>query len=158
MCKYEGYYRNDFRSGKGTFDCANGTKYEGHWHQDERCGEGKMNMIPELERGNPRRLYIGGMDGMYRPAVYEGEWVRKRGTVCGVREGKGKIILPNGDQYKGEFVGGNLTGTGEVIFASGKVRKCLFKHSGIVKYLSEGEVTADIAMQYMMELKDRRKL
>ena len=70
----------------------------------------------------------------------------------------GKIILPNGDQYKGEFVGGNLTGTGEVIFASGKVRKCLFKHSGIAKYLSEGEVTADIAMQYMMELKDRRKL
>ena len=65
-----------------------------------------MNMIPELERGNPRRLYIGGIDGMYRPAVYDGQWVRKKGTVCGVREGKGEIVMPNGDRYRVSVLNG----------------------------------------------------
>ena len=155
MCSYEGCFQNDFRSGKGVFKCANGTQYVGEWFQDERCGHGKMDMIPELERGNPRRMYIGGVDGLYRPAEYEGQWVRKRGTVCGVREGKGEFVMSNGDRYRGEFTNGSLSGTGEVIFVSGKCRKCVFKDNGIVKYLSHEEATADAALAYMMELADR---
>ena len=58
--------------------------------------------------------------------------------------------------FKGEFSSGELSGTGEVIFASGKCRKCLFKHNGIEKYLSQEEVVADAAAAYMMELVDRK--
>ena len=56
---------------------------------------------------------------------------------------------------QGEFTSGSLNGTGEVIFATGKCRKCLFKYSGIVKYLSAAEATADAALAYMLDLKKR---
>jgi hypothetical protein len=157
MCRYEGHFRDDFRHGRGIFECANGTRYEGEWMCDERCGQGTMTMIPELERGNPRRLYIGGMDGMYRPAQYDGEWKRQKGSSCGVRDGEGAIVMPDGMRLEGQFDSGSLNGTGLVVFPSGKRRRALFKHNGIVKYLSEAEVNAGMMLEYLQGVREERK-
>ena len=124
---------------------------------DERCGKGKMTMIPELERGNPRRMYIGGVDGMYRPTQYDGDWQRQKGSSCGVRHGEGAITMPDGTRMEGQFENGSLNGTGIIVFPSGKRRRALFKHNGVVKYLSEAEVKAGMMIEYMQDIRGRRK-
>jgi len=151
QCHYKGYFHEGCRHGDGTFECCDGKKYTGAWVRNSRAGYGRMEMIPELEKGNPRRNYMGGLDGMYRPEIYEGEWVDKVGMTGGCREGKGSIMFSNGIKYEGQFVGGHLEGTGKVTYKDGTSFHALFKHSGLVKKLSAAEKTQEDIVKFMIK-------
>ena len=150
-CQYIGNFHEGCRHGKGMLECADGKKYEGNWVRNNRVGYGRMEMIPELEKGNPRRNYSGGVDGMYRAEIYEGNWVDKVGMPGGCREGEGFIQFSNGIKYTGDFIGGHLQGTGEVEYKNGHRYRALFLHSGLIKYLGEAEKKQDDIVRFLQK-------
>ena len=109
-----------------------------------------MELIPELEKGNPRRNIWVVLTVCTVPRRTK-EWVDKVGMPGGCREGKGSIQFSNGIKYTGDFIGGHLQGTGEVEYKNGHRYRALFKHSGLIKYLGEAEKKQDDIVRFLQK-------
>lgn len=80
-CVYRGEWKDDLFHGRGTYSCCDGRKYEGQYVRGKRQGYGTQSLVPKSQKGDPARLYCGGMSGLYRPYVYTGLW--SRNAPCG---------------------------------------------------------------------------
>ena len=103
---YDGGWKSDKKSGKGTMVYASGNVYVGDWVGDVKNGRGKMTWITSGES-------------------YEGEWVdgRPHGEGEHVWERSGDAEdgawFNTKNQYKGEFKAGLRHGTGVFLYATG---------------------------------------
>lgn len=116
FCTYEGSWWENHFHGEGVFTCMDNRSYTGQWRRGRRHGWGTMIMCPLTQRGDPRRMDIGGMGGLYRPVVYRGQW------DDGTRQGKGTIEYANGTKVSGDLVNGVHVGHATWMFPSGHVR------------------------------------
>lgn len=91
-CIYKGEWSKDVFHGDGTFYCCDGRKYAGKYCRGKRHGYGTQRLVPRQERGDPKRMFCGGVDGLYRPYEYVGEWVNDR--PCG--KGSTRFAPPYG--------------------------------------------------------------
>lgn len=124
---YEGEWADGMRNGQGTYTSTDGDGYvyEGEFKNNERSGKGTMNWeaedgtpwIYEGEFENGKRSGKGtmkwGKDG--ETAVYEGDfaddWINGYGTCT----------WPSGQSYEGEWKNGKLNGRGALTYADGSV-------------------------------------
>ena len=111
-CRYVGDWKNSQFHGCGEFTCVDGRYYKGEWVQGKPHGPGELFMLPEHHAGDPDRLFVGGVDAMYRIIRHEGMF------EAGVRNGAGKSFYSNGDTVEGEFDRGRPVG------------RCTYTHSG----------------------------
>lgn len=140
FCSYEGYFTDGHFHGNGCFSCVDGRRYEGHWRRGRRHGWGSQNMAPSDERGDPRRQFIGGVDGMYRVYGYIGEWVDGR------RTGKGTVEYPGGVRVTGEFNDGKLEGEAKYTYEKqGSMRRALFRDGTRIQWLGPAVQDPDVA-------------
>ena len=104
--RYEGDFKNDKITGKGTYIWKNGCQYTGDFVNGEMNGEGKFTWPNGSE--------------------YEGEYAN------GIREGLGKLTWSNGKVFKGIFKKGKPKGKGileyggnkyNVVYKNGSFRK-----------------------------------
>jgi len=91
--RYEGFFKNDKKDGKGTYYFNDGNKYYGDWIDDVRNGRG----IFYYQNGDK----------------YEGEF------VDGKKHGKGTYYYNNGDKYEGDFVNDERTGKAKIKYKKG---------------------------------------
>eukprot|EP01041_Mallomonas_annulata_P007180 gene7180-14628_t len=92
-CMYSGQWSFGKFNGLGTFSCCNGRSYSGQWKDGHKHGKGIMKYLRHREAGDPRHMFMGGVDSMYRPCEYEGI-----------------LRYLNGDEIEGEFLNGFLEG------------------------------------------------
>jgi hypothetical protein len=116
--KYFGEWKDDLRSGVGTYTWADGKrKYVGEWKDDKFNGHGNIN----LHDGNN---YVGGWkddkkhgQGTFtwgNGSKYIGEWKND------LRNGQGTYTANLGDKYVGEFKDAKFHGQGTYTWADGK--------------------------------------
>ena len=142
-CSYEGEYRDGHFHGRGCYQCIDGRRYEGGWRRGRRHGWGVQVMIADGERGDPRRHFMGGVDALYRPVQYSGEW------ADGVRAGQGVLEYANGLRMCGDLDEGRFDGTVKVVWpdppqSGGKSegeRLALFRRGARVAWLPAGAAT-----------------
>ena len=114
--RYIGSFKNGKREGKGIMQFFSDlsvdndyNKYEGNWSDDKMNGYGKLSTMK----------YDNGTDTLVK-IIYEGEFVNDEQACFGACQtkttGNGRKIFPNGDVYNGDFVNGNIQGTGVVKF------------------------------------------
>ena len=140
FCSYEGYFTDGHFHGHGCFSTVDGRQYDGQWRRGRRHGWGSCIMAPLDERGDPRRQFMGGIDGMYRIYGYIGEWDDGR------RTGKGTIEYPGGVRVTGEFVDGKCEGEAKYTFEGlGTMRRALFRGGSRVQWLGPAEEDPDVA-------------
>ncbi|NOT92254.1 MORN repeat-containing protein [Ferruginibacter sp.] len=84
--RYEGYWVENSKEGKGTFTYKNGEKYVGDWKKGDKDGFGVYTW-PNGER-------------------YEGNWVKN------LKSGKGTLTYQNGEKFIGEWRGDKRNGNG----------------------------------------------
>ncbi len=87
--KYKGELKDDKREGYGIMHYLIGDTYEGQWTNDKLNGEGEKHALPDhsgVYEWKNRDKYIGSFNNSKR-------------------EGKGKLLLKNGNFYQGEFKG-----------------------------------------------------
>ena len=109
--KYEGYWVNNKKHGKGVFTYKNGARYEGNFENDMKSGAGKF-------------YWPGGdrFEGTFKDDdFYEGKLFFYDGKVCsgrfsrGVLNGKGRCVDKKGEIIEGAFSNGKLNGEGKII-------------------------------------------
>jgi hypothetical protein len=62
--------------------------------------QGVQQYLKDGEEGDPERMYIGGIDSMYRTRTYSGTWMEN------VRVGHGVLTYVTGDTIEGVFRNG----------------------------------------------------
>lgn len=78
---FDGYWKDNKPDGLGTFNYATGVVYSGNFKNG--------------------RFHNYGVVSCTRTGMkYEGEWVN------GFREGKGRLVYPDGSFYDGDWLGG----------------------------------------------------
>ncbi len=91
--KYEGYFKDGNRDGKGTLTYPNGNKYVGEFMGDKINGQGTATMINGTK-------YVGEFkDGRFN--------------------GQGTFTFANGNKYVGEFKDGKRNGPGTMFASNG---------------------------------------
>ncbi|CAM9399332.1 unnamed protein product, partial [Discosporangium mesarthrocarpum] len=118
-CVYEGGWKREGHwDGEGKFRCVDGRRAEGTWREGLLHGWGTSLLMLESERGDPRRMHIGGIGGLYRVYRYSGQWVE------GQRQGLGVAEYANGDRLIGVFVRTHIHGYGLYVFGDSlKIRQ-----------------------------------
>ena len=91
--RYEGEFKDDKRTGRGTYYWASGNRYEGEFVDGDFNGWGK-------------KYWASGKR-------YEGEWKNDK------RTGRGTFYWANGDRYEGELKDDKRTGRGTFYHANG---------------------------------------
>ena len=104
-----------------------GTKYIGPYKNDVQDGLGKnitkegKELVAFFKDGNVIKgksiMYYNepNIDQMHFSIKYEGEYKNNK------REGKGILILDNGDRYEGEFLNNKFYGKGKYIWNDGEM-------------------------------------
>ena len=110
VCIYTGNFEDGMRHGIGKIICADGRTYEGEWKRDQRSGQGTMHLVAELDKGDASRMHIGGVDGLYRPYFYSGQWESSLGRFAGIPHGRGQFGYCDGVIHQGNFNCGILLG------------------------------------------------
>ena len=91
-------------------------------------------MCPVHERGDPRRRFIGGKNGLYRILKYQGGW------KYGRRSGQGVVEYCDGTKIVGNFEDGFPKEEANVVFADGKKKWAEFGLSGSrLAWVEKGE-------------------
>ena len=115
--RYEGFFKNDKREGKGVLYLKNGDKYKGDFKDDKCEGKGKYY----IENGNKckgdfknNKLIGKGIYYWKNGDRYEGEFKDNK------REGKGKIFYIDGDIYEGHFKDNIYDGKGIYYWKDGR--------------------------------------
>jgi hypothetical protein len=132
--------------GIGEFACQNGRSYSGEWCEGKRHGKVCCNLCPSLssqflqgtqtyllegEAGDPKRLFIGGIDSLYRFKQYHGEWVDDE------KEGQGVATYVNGDSIEGNFTRGQPHGVLLYHFSNGSERYATYLRGQRVEWTSD---------------------
>jgi hypothetical protein len=153
FCTYEGHYQNGHFHGLGTFSCVDGRRYEGHWKRGRKHGFGTAVIIPNSERGDSRRLFIGGVDGMYRAVGYYGDWSE------GQRWGQGAVEYANGVIVAGELISGRFEGVARYYFPKSKsVRLGLYELGNRIAWLPASGFMLDMRPPEGVKTDDRTVL
>ena len=126
--RYEGFFKNDKKDGKGTYYFNDGNKYYGDWVEDVRSGVGifyyqkgdkyEGEFLDGKKHGKGTYFYSNG-------DKYEGDFVNDE------RTGKGKMKYKKGERYEGDFLNGKKHGNGIYIFANGDRYEGEFKNNQI---------------------------
>ena len=101
-------------------------------------GQGTQHYLRDGEEGEVSRLYIGGIDSLYRMRSYHGSW------VDGVREGVGVMTYINGDAIEGPFRKGQPHGKvlyrfAQQPFTTGTFRALVYNNPPIVDKKNKGK-------------------
>lgn len=104
FCLYTGSWTAGAFNGIGEFLCCDGRTYQGDWRLGKRHGQGRQTYLRDGDTGDSSRLFIGGVDSLYRIASYKGSWDQD------TREGTGEITFINGDSIHGVFRNGQPNG------------------------------------------------
>lgn len=134
----EVYHRNLSGYDMKPIEFKNGNIYQGGWNKNLKMeGQGKYFLIQEnvfvegiWKEGDLifARVFIITQDNF---DIYEGE-IRDSNF-----EGKGKLILSNGEEYNGEFINGEKAGKGKITFQDGTVYEGQFENG---KLKGEGKM------------------
>ena len=138
--RYEGFYKDGLRHGKGVLILGDGDVYSGEFEKGLYHGQGSLRLkngdsyVGEFARGkgdgkmvikySNGNIYEGGMmSGQYHLkgkltyangfGFYDGEYVR------GYRHGKGTRLFMNGTKYVGMFRDGEPEGEGIMYYSNG---------------------------------------
>jgi hypothetical protein len=88
-------------------------------------------MIPDSQRGDSRRHFIGGVDALYRPVAYRGEW------EDGKRTGQGIVVYASGLEMAGELIDGRFEGIVKYVYPESKrVRFAMFRGGDRISWMS----------------------
>ncbi|CAM9451858.1 unnamed protein product [Ectocarpus sp. 6 AP-2014] len=139
-CVYEGGWKLGHWEGQGKFLCVDDRTAEGTWKKGKMDGWGTSELMLAHERGDPRRMFIGGVGGLYRVSRYSGQWSE------GVRQasGLGVAEYTNKDRLIGNFVGTQLDGYGVYSFgALGKARAAFWRMGNRERWVEDKEVEAN---------------
>ncbi|CAN0463347.1 unnamed protein product [Ectocarpus sp. 12 AP-2014] len=139
-CVYEGGWKLGHWEGQGKFLCVDDRTAEGTWKKGKMDGWGTSELMLAHERGDPRRMFIGGVGGLYRVSTYSGQWSE------GVRQasGLGVADYTNKDRLIGNFVGTQLDGYGVYSFgASGNARAAFWRMGNRERWVEDKEVEAN---------------
>ena len=126
---------------------TNGNVYKGGWSQDMKMeGQGKYYLKEEgvlaegiWKEGNLiyARVFITKENDLFD--IYEGN------IRYSTFNGKGKLILSNGDVYEGDFENGERTGYGKIIFEDGTIYEGQIEKAEL---RGKGKMTWKNAYQY----------
>ena len=86
--RYEGYYKNGKRDGRGTYTWSDGEKYTGQWKDGNMHGKGVLITADKYK--------------------YEGDF------AYDLPHGQGTLTTPDGIKYVGEFANGAKNGIGTI--------------------------------------------
>ena len=114
--KYEGYFKNNYFNGDGTFTCKNGDKYSGKWVDSKRSGDGTLYFHNgDKYEGNwhEGRRHGSGKMRFANGDVYVGGWQNDK------RNGQGVYTYKDGSIYEGSFVNDCKEGKGTLVFIGG---------------------------------------
>lgn len=147
--KYEGEVNEHMhKTGKGRMDYNNKTYYEGEWKDDMKHGFGKTNRYlgnyteGEFALNDVVTIFKIEFDKNER---FEGKYSALHGKGEGVftysygryegqlgnnfkRDGTGRLILNNGDEYKGQFVSDRREGRGVYRYSNNDYYDGLWKN------------------------------
>ena len=114
--RYEGYFINAKKSGRGNYYFNNGDRYEGNWIDGKRTGRGTYyfnngakyegDWIDNKRTGRGTLFWSDG-------ERYQGDWIDDKQT------GRGTYYLNSGDIYKGDFLNGKFHGYGTYYWSNG---------------------------------------
>jgi hypothetical protein len=149
LCELHGNYDRGALSGNGTLKCFDGRAYQGQWLKGCRQGQGTQQYLRDGEEGDPERMFIGGVDSMYRARLYAGTWVEN------VREGYGVLTYVNGDSIEGIFERGQPHGVCLNNFLDRKGRK---EEKGWVKKTRKMKTVTEVVQDLVLKSKYERKL
>lgn len=122
---YNGQWRNDYMTGRGTMKFFNGDIYEGDFVVDKMSGHGKLTYkngdVYEGEWANDRPNGIGTYEydvsqvppGHYDRAKYVGHF------LDGKFHGQGRMEYTHGEVYEGEWANDYMNGLGQKWFYDG---------------------------------------
>ncbi len=108
--RYEGYWKNSMRNGKGTNYFANGAEYTGNWKDDKKNGYGAYKYKPESQFKS-----------------YTGDWVADKLT------GNGIFIYRNGQKYIGELLNNYFHGEGTMYYTDGTSKTGTWEYDKFIK-------------------------
>ena len=117
---YEGYWKNRYFSGEGTYKSNDGTIYEGCFKKSLYSGYGVLTS-PDGETKTglfDRGRYIGEFNPSTMQGCVSGDCVN----------GEGVFVYDDGDAYKGSFKNGKAHGNGEKIMTNGVVVRGSFEN------------------------------
>ncbi len=157
---YEGYWKNNERSGQGKYIWSSGEKYTGEFKNDSRHGQG-VNIWPngdkysgewlkDMKHGQGTYIFITG-------EKYKGEWIKDKmhghgtyyyqdGSIYtgenknDLSNGFGKLTKKSGFEYIGEFKDDKMHGKGKAIFPDGTVKEGIFEDD-----MFKGEIITEVA-------------
>uniref|UniRef100_A0A6C0I6S1 MORN repeat-containing protein n=1 Tax=viral metagenome TaxID=1070528 RepID=A0A6C0I6S1_9ZZZZ len=122
---YNGQWRNDYMTGRGTMKFSNGDIYEGDFVVDKMSGHGKLTYkngdVYDGNWANDRPNGIGTytydvsqvLPGHYDRAKYVGHF------LDGKFHGQGRMEYTHGEVYEGEWANDNMNGLGQKWFYDG---------------------------------------
>lgn len=122
---YAGFYKNNLRSGYGTYAWADGSVYEGEWFNDLPGGFGVQTSASGTKRPGlwQEGKYVEGTDSGFQTVQY------KNGTYLGGLkdgnpQGYGRMEFTDGTVYAGTFKDGKLDGSGVFLWKPGNQSTC----------------------------------
>lgn len=126
---YEGEFRNGLEHGKGRKVFSNGDIYEGSFECGKRHGAGKLHsangIVDESIGGRECPSNGGANEGGVQERrygyMYEGEFRE------GLKHGRGKMVLSNGNTYEGSFQYGKRQGSAKYTWANGDTYDGVFQ-------------------------------
>ena len=124
---FEGEWKIGRINGQGTLYSSNGSViYEGQWQDGKFHGNGTLyNQKPMRVEMNEQRKTFD------RATSY---WTKYQGNFRNDQwEGKGELLLGNGDIYVGEFKRDAPHGKGKCVYANGKVLEGEWQNCQLIK-------------------------
>ena len=116
-CVYEGYFKEDLRTGFGFFTFDAGV-YEGMWQDDKMEGQGTcryLNGDVYIGMWSQSKLHGKGVFQYANGDVYDGEFLNGR------EHGQGKFTTTEGEVYEGSYLHGMRFGFGKQVYKDGKI-------------------------------------
>ena len=118
--RYEGYYKNGKRNGKGTYTWSDGEKYTGQWKDGDMHGKGVLITANKYK--------------------YEGDF------AYDLPHGQGTMTTPDGTKYVGGFANGAMNGTGTIYNPhQKKYIKGKWMNNELVEVIQEGSYNPQAA-------------
>lgn len=117
--KYQGYFKDGVRSGKGTYAFKDGSKYVGEWRNGMRNGKGTFTTSTKYK--------------------YVGDWVNDQ------MSGDGTLTLPDGAYYTGDFWADRIYGYGTFYLPTDKIfMKGYYENNRLINLITDGEYVPPI--------------
>ena len=115
--KYDGYWSNNLREGKGIMTYKNGDKYDGNWKNDIREGEGKIYFFEGYYQGIWKNNEFNGNVEIFYYNKKRFKGILKNGK----REGEAIIINENMEKIELNFNNDVIVGKGKLTFNNGNI-------------------------------------